>query len=110
MDWSDFGELIGSALDKLAETFGAEKVFWFVVALFVVSTGWRIYQEHRKNREMGLALATKEEALQRAVDESRMWRRSFLRSLDWDNDNIDDLLSGRNDWGNDDDDNNDDED
>ena len=72
-------------LNTLLNNYGPAGTLAILIGLVVLSFGWRLFTDWRRERKIDRALAEKEETIQRQAKEIRMYRALFFKEkAGWD--------------------------
>jgi hypothetical protein len=88
----DTGDVL-DALNNFIQTLIANYGRWGTIGIFLgialLSAGWRIYQQRRKDKEVNLALKEKNRTIQRLAEQERNFRILFFKEkCGWTDDEI----------------------
>lgn len=78
---ADVIKALNEFFQTLANLFGAERLFWFLVILLIASFIWKIWAEKRKDRDTNLALKEKDRTIQRLAAENREHRILIFKKI-----------------------------
>ncbi len=71
-------------LDWFYKTYGSNWTLILVFSIPIAIVGWQIFQALRKDKEANLALAAKEDTIQRLAQENRLYRiQTFKEQFKW---------------------------
>lgn len=82
-------ESVVKLLSFLFETLGVAGTIAATVLVVIVSAGWRIYNDRKKEKEINLALQEKDRTITRLAAQERVWRIQFFKeSMGWTDEQI----------------------
>jgi hypothetical protein len=88
-DTGDVLDALNNFIQILIANYGRWGTIGIFVAIALASTGWRIYQYRRKDKEVNLALKEKDRTIQRLAEQERNYRILFFKEkCGWTDDEI----------------------